>query len=70
MRKNGDLSTFQILWNNKKGENKMFYVRETPNGKKQYINLAGFRPVTEEEISVQMIKAQKYKLKLPGGIIK
>lgn len=29
----------------------MLYVRETPNGKKQYINLAGFRPVTEEEIS-------------------
>ena len=31
----------------------MLYVRETPNGKKQYVDITGFRPVTDEEIAAR-----------------
>jgi len=37
----------------------MLYVRETPNGKKQYVDITGFRPVSEQEIEAQRIAREE-----------
>lgn len=37
----------------------MLYVRETPNGKKQYVDITGYRPVSEQEIEAQRIAREE-----------
>lgn len=37
----------------------MLYVRETPNGKKQYVDITGFRPVSEQELEARRIAREE-----------
>ena len=40
----------------------MLYVKETPNGKLQYLDTTGFRPMTDEELEARHLAKEQEKI--------